>query len=75
MYQAVHKFLTSIPHLVIAYARSETIMRITVRVYSRELEDMTFKEITQVIKKEFETKEKIGHCGEDGISVRNSRTE
>ena len=43
-------------------------------VYPRELEDMIFEEVSQVIKKN-ETKEEIGYGWEDEIPVKNTRTE
>ena len=54
----------------LAYTGCKTIMKITVMVYPRELEDMTFEVNIPSHKKEFETKEEISHCEEDEIPVK-----
>ena len=59
---------------LLAYTGCKTIMKITAMVYPRELED----DIQRIIlsnKKEFETKEEIGHCRENKIPAKNTRTE
>ena len=40
-------------------AYGEAIMKITVMVYLKDLEDMTFKEVSQVIQKNFRPKKKL----------------